>query len=252
MKGEIFIMKTTAKIKYTVLKGFSTVETWYKSLTNVDIMKFSIGTLIVMFFAMWFHASFLNIDLYKQNKYIENLKGQIVELQHENGKKDELIAAHKERDKLTKKFVKEMFSQRYYRTSLTGYHPVKEQTDSTPDITADGTKFDISKAGEYKFVALSRDLLTHFKGGGADIKFGDYIFIKGTPGGAQDGIYQVRDTMNKRHTQWIDILLTPGEKSFYYRNVLMYKINPALIDVAKDIYEIDETPQPIAMVEPEV
>ena len=230
------------------------VETWYKNLTNVDIMKFSIGALIVMFFAMWFHASFLNIDIYKQNKYIENLKGQVTELQYENGKKDELIAAHKEKDRLVKEFVKEMFSQRYYRTSLTGYHPVPEQTDSTPDITADGTKFDIDRAGEYKYVALSRDLLTHFNRRGADINFGDYIFIKGTPDGAQDGIYQVRDTMNKRHTQWIDILLTPGERSFYYKNVLMYKVeNPEFVRILNEIYhDFEENPQPLAMVEPEV
>jgi len=216
-------------------------------------MKFSIGALIVMFFAMWFHASFLNIDIYKQNKYIEGLKGQVVELQYENGKKDELIAVHKEKDRVVKEFVKEMFSQKYYRTSLTGYHPVKEQTDSTPDITADGTKFDISKAGEYKYVALSRDLITTFKHRGADISFGDYIYIMGTPDGAQDGIYQVRDTMNKRHTQWIDILLTPGDKSFYYKNILMYKVdNLQWVDILNDFYDTEETPQPIAMVEPEV
>ena len=78
---------------------------------------------------------------------------------------------------------------------------------------------------------------------------------RGTPEGAQDGVYQVRDTMNKRHTEWIDILLTPGDKSFYYRNVLMYKIDSNLdLDVIKDIYDQypDEQPQPIAMVAPEV
>ena len=246
-------MKTIAKIKYKVLQGFLIVETWYKNLTNVDIMKFSIGTLIVIFFMMWFHASFLKIDIYKQDRYISNLEEQIVDLQQENSKKDELITAHKKKDKLVKKFVKEMFSTNYYTTSLTGYHPVPEQTDSTPDITADGTKFDIDKAGDYRYVALSRDLLTHFKYRGADINFGDYILIKGTPKGAQDGIYQVRDTMNKRHTQWIDILLSPGDKAFYYRNVLTYKIdNIEYVNILNDIYDLQVSPQPIAMVEPEV
>ncbi|MHA2367111.1 MAG: hypothetical protein ACXAC7_24375 [Candidatus Hodarchaeales archaeon] len=245
-------MKTIAKLKYSVLKGISMVETWYKNLTNVDIMKFSIGTLIVIFFMMWFHASFLRIDIYKQDRHINNLNEQITELRQENSDKDELITTYKEKDKVIKELVKEMFSTRYYRTSLTGYHPVREQTDSTPDITADGTKFDIERAGDYRYVALSRDLLTHFKHRGADIKFGDYILIKGTPNGAQDGIYQVRDTMNKRHTAWIDILLTPGEQSFYYRNVLMYKIEPNHLDYLIEIYNLQELPQPIAMVDPEI
>jgi len=246
-------MKAIAKIKYSILKAFSAVEIGYKNLTNISIMKFSIGVLLTLFFMMWFHASFLNIDIYKQDKYISQLKEQIIDLNQETSDKDSLIAVYVEKDKLTKEFVKKMFSQKYYRTSLTGYHPVVEQTDSTPDITADGTKFDIERAGEYKYVALSRDLLTHFKHRGADIEFGDYIFIKGTPKGAQDGIYQVRDTMNERHTQWIDILLTPGEQSFYYKNVLMYKVeNPEYVDILNEIYDFQNFPQPIAMGEPEI
>jgi hypothetical protein len=215
-------------------------------------MKFSIGTLIVMFFMMWFHASFLKIDIYKQERYINNLNEQVAELQQENNEKGELIVTYKEKDRLVKEFVKQMFSNKYYRTSLTGYHPVKEQTDSTPDITADGTKFDIERAGDYRYVALSRDLITNFKHRGADINFGDYILIKGTPNGAQDGIYQVRDTMNKRHTAWIDILLTPGEQSFYYRNVLMEKIEPYYVEYLIEIYNLQEAPKPIAMVDPEI
>ena len=246
-------MNTTAKLKYSVLKCISMVETWYKNLTNVDIMRFSISTLIVIFFMMWFHASFSNITIYKQERYINNLNEQIAELQQMNDKKDELIVAHVEKDRLVKEFVKELFSQKYYTTSLTGYHPTVEQCDSTPDITADGTKFDIDIAGDYKYVALSRDLLTHFNKRGAEINFGDYILIKGTPDGKQDGIYQVRDTMNRRHTQWIDILLTPGEQSFYYRNILMIKIeNPEYVGILNEIYENHEFPEPIAMVDPEV
>ena len=205
-----------------------------------------------MYFVDTFIAGGIPIDIYKQDRYINNLNEQIAELQQENGEKDELIAAHVEKDRLIKEFIKEMFLK-YYTTSLTGYHPTVEQCDSTPDITADGTKFDIDIAGDYKYVALSRDLLTHFRGRGADIDFGDYILIKGTPKGAQDGIYQVRDTMNKRHTQWIDILLTPGEQSFYYRNILMIKIeNPEYVGILNEIYENHESPQPIAMGDPEV
>ena len=45
-----------------------------------------------------------------------------------------------------------------FDVTVTMYHPTKNQTDSTPDITADGTKINIWKASEYRYVALSRDL----------------------------------------------------------------------------------------------
>jgi len=246
-------MKAIAKLKYSVLKGISMVGTWYKNLTNVSIMKFCIGALIVMFYTMWAHASILNIDIYKQNKHISNLNVQIAFLQQENLEKDGVIVLQQEKEQLVKEFVREVFSSKYYRTSLTGYHPTVEQCDNTPDVTADGTKFDIDRAGEYKYVALSRDLLLHFNKRGARINFGDYIYIRGTPKGVQDGVYQVRDTMNKRHTEWIDILLTPGEQSFYYRNILMYKIdNPEYVGVLNEIYDSPETLLPLAMMNPEI
>ena len=42
---------------------------------------------------------------------------------------------------------------------VTMYQPNEIQCDDTPNITADGTKIRISKASNYKFVALSRNLL---------------------------------------------------------------------------------------------
>ena len=47
---------------------------------------------------------------------------------------------------------------------VTMYQPTHYQTDKTPDITADGTRIRISKASEYKFVALSRNLLKRWGG----------------------------------------------------------------------------------------
>ena len=47
---------------------------------------------------------------------------------------------------------------------VTMYQPVYPQTDTTPNITADGTKIRISKASQYKFVALSRNLLKRWGG----------------------------------------------------------------------------------------
>ena len=103
---------------------------------------------------------------------------------------------------------------------VTMYQPVYPQTDMTPNITADGTRFRISKASEYKFVALSRNLLKRW-GGGFD--YGDFIYIKGTKD--KDGVYQVRDTMNAKYVNYVDILESDHIKPYKYENVHIYKMN---------------------------
>lgn len=194
----------------------------------------------ITFFAILVISFIAVKNSYVDNRIITKQKQKIQQLTYENNKMDSLIIDYKYKENLTKAAVKEMFSDNFYTTRLTGYHPVPEQCDNTPDITADGTKIDITKAGDYRYVALSRDLLAHFNKRGADINYGDYILIKGTPNGEQDGIYQVRDTMNARHTEWIDILLTPGQQAFYYKKVLMYKINPEYLSVLQSVYDIPD------------
>ena len=83
---------------------------------------------------------------------------------------------------------------------VTMYQPVYPQTDDTPNITADGTRIRISKASQYKFVALSRNLLKRW---GGPFDYGDLILIKGT--GRKDGVYHVRDTMNPKWVNVVDI-----------------------------------------------
>ena len=52
--------------------------------------------------------------------------------------------------------------------------PTKAQCDDTPNITADGTKIKPWKATEYRYVALSRDLISRW---GGPFDYGDYIVI---------------------------------------------------------------------------
>ena len=103
---------------------------------------------------------------------------------------------------------------------VTMYQPTLYQTDDTPNITADGTKIRIKRASEYKFVALSRNLLKRW-GGGFD--YGDFIYIKGTKD--KDGVYQVRDTMNPKFVNYVDILESVTVKPYKYENVHIYKMN---------------------------
>ena len=106
--------------------------------------------------------------------------------------------------------------------AVTMYQPVYPQTDRTPNITADGTRIRISKASEYKFVALSRNLLKRW---GGPFDYGDYILIKGTPNRHKDGVYNVRDTMNPKYVNYVDILESTNVKPYKYEKVQMYRMN---------------------------
>ena len=103
---------------------------------------------------------------------------------------------------------------------VTMYHPISRQTDSTPNILADGTRIRVSRASEYKFIAVSRNLLKRF---GGFLDYGDFVLLKGTKG-HKDGVYQVRDTMNKRFVNRIDVLESPGKAPYKYANAEIYKL----------------------------
>ena len=103
-----------------------------------------------------------------------------------------------------------------FKVTVTTYNPTRAQCDDTPNITADGTRFHTWKASSYRYVALSRDLLSRW---GGPFNYGDYIVIEGT--GDRDGVYQVRDTMNPKWTNRVDILTTNSR--FKYENITMYK-----------------------------
>ena len=105
---------------------------------------------------------------------------------------------------------------------VTMYQPTLYQTDDTPNITADGTRFGIKKASDYKYVALSRNLLKRW---GGPFDYGDFILIKGTPDGHKDGVYNVRDTMNPKYVNYVDILESVTVKPYKYENVHIYKMD---------------------------
>ena len=113
-----------------------------------------------------------------------------------------------------------------FNVTVTTYNPTRRQTDSTPNITADGTRINPRKASSYRYIALSRDLLSRW---GGPFNYGDYVIIEGT--GKDDGVYQVRDTMNPRFTKRVDILKSKGSKRFKYNSVKLYKHNDKQNDV---------------------
>jgi len=104
--------------------------------------------------------------------------------------------------------------------TVTMYHPVREQTDSTPNILADGTRIRTQEASNYKFIAVSRNLLKRW---GGWLDYGDFVLLKGTKD--KDGVYQVRDAMNARFVNRIDILESPGTKPYKFETAKITRTN---------------------------
>ena len=96
---------------------------------------------------------------------------------------------------------------------VTMYRPTRRETDSTPNITADGTKIKISEASRYRFVAVSRNLLERW---GGFLNYGDFVLLKDA--GHKDGIYRVKDTMSARWVNVVDILESPGTDIYKFEN----------------------------------
>ena len=133
-------------------------------------------------------------------KIFDNYKSfhqeQLVDMTEENKRLNKLVSEH---------------NLEGMDVTVTMYHPVSYQTDSTPNILADGTRIRVHKASEYRFIAVSRNLLKRY---GGWLDYGDFILLKGTDG--KDGMYQVRDTMNPRFVNRIDILESPGTKPYKF------------------------------------
>ncbi|WP_018478579.1 RlpA-like double-psi beta-barrel domain-containing protein [Pontibacter roseus] len=90
-----------------------------------------------------------------------------------------------------------------YTVSATVYFPERSQTDSDPLTTADGSKINPRNPKKHRWIALSRDMLSRW---GGEIQYGDSIWVRGISD-ELDGMYIVRDTMNRRFRNRIDILV---------------------------------------------
>jgi hypothetical protein len=101
-----------------------------------------------------------------------------------------------------------MYNHPSVRVTITGYHCVPEQTDSTPDITASGMK---SRPG--KMVAVSRKLKKRL-----GLKWGDKIIVPG-----YKSPLLVADLMGKRIT-WdaVDIMLPKGVRAFKKKTIVTF------------------------------
>jgi 3D (Asp-Asp-Asp) domain-containing protein len=103
----------------------------------------------------------------------------------------------------------------YETVTLTTYSPTLQECDSTPNITASGFKINLKNPKKHRIIAVSRDLKKKWK-------FGTRVRIKNA--GKYNGIYTVKDVMNKRYKNRIDLLIGEDDKHTRIKNVKIVKI----------------------------
>lgn len=100
--------------------------------------------------------------------------------------------------------------------TATVYQAEEEQCDSTPLVTASGAKLSsATTAYDHRYIAVSRDLLDEFP-------YGTKVQVSGC--GYLDGEYTVQDTMNKRFTGTIDILINPDMRIGKWEGVRIKRV----------------------------
>lgn len=103
----------------------------------------------------------------------------------------------------------------------TTYNATPEQCNSNPFITASGYKIKKHNILGQRVLAMERTMMKHYK-----IKYGDKVRISGVSP-TLDGVWIVRDTMNKRFAgkRKIDLLIPKHMKGGKWKNVKIYKIH---------------------------
>ena len=99
--------------------------------------------------------------------------------------------------------------------TLTIYSTNVGETDSTPHLTASGFKIDSNNPGKHKIIAVSRDLKRKWK-------FNTRVRIINA--GGYNGIYTVKDLMNKRYKKRIDILVNNNRKPIKLTGIKVIKL----------------------------
>lgn len=94
--------------------------------------------------------------------------------------------------------------------TLTTYCPSSGETDSTPNITASGYKIDTTNPRRHRIIAISRDLKKKWK-------FNQKVRIR--KAGKYNGVYTVKDLMNKRYKNRVDILVGKDDRQVKLSNV---------------------------------
>lgn len=92
---------------------------------------------------------------------------------------------------------------------VTVYNAVPSQCNNDVQHTASMFRLNLKDPASHKIIAMERTMMQEF-----GLQYGDVVKIEGTYKGAQDGIYRIEDTMNKRFAgqHKVDVLVNSNIK----------------------------------------
>ena len=99
--------------------------------------------------------------------------------------------------------------------TLTTYSTTEGETDNSPNITASGFEIDDDNPKKHRIIAVSRDLKRK-------LRFGEKVILSNA--GRFNGIWYVRDLMNNRFKNKIDVLINENDKHTKMRGVIIKKL----------------------------
>ena len=118
---------------------------------------------------------------------------------------------------ITEKKVKEIVAEEFKKVvTLTTYSVTEEETDSSPTITASGFEIDENNPNKHRIIAVSRDLKRR-------LRFGEKVVLSNA--GRFNGVWYVRDLMNSRFRNKIDVLIDEDDKQTKMFGVIIKKLD---------------------------
>jgi 3D (Asp-Asp-Asp) domain-containing protein len=118
---------------------------------------------------------------------------------------------------ITENKVKEIVAEEFRKVvTLTTYSVTEEETDSTPTITASGFEIDENNPNKHRIIAVSRDLKRR-------LRFGEKVVLSNA--GRFNGVWYVRDLMNSRFRNKIDVLIDEDDKQTKMFGVVIKKLD---------------------------
>ncbi len=100
--------------------------------------------------------------------------------------------------------------------TLTTYSTTKGETDDSPTITASGFEIDEDNPKKHRIIAVSRDLKRR-------LRFGEKVVLSNA--GRFNGVWYVRDLMNSRFKNKIDVLINPNDKQTKMFGVVIKRLD---------------------------
>jgi 3D (Asp-Asp-Asp) domain-containing protein len=115
-----------------------------------------------------------------------------------------------------KKVEKEIVDEFKKIVTLTTYSTTEGETDDSPNITASGFEIDEDNPKKHRIIAVSRDLKRK-------LRFGEKVVLSNA--GKFNGVWYVRDLMNSRFKNKIDVLINQNERHTKLHKVIIKKLD---------------------------